>query len=58
MYINRNLLLGLVLALVCFPFLVDWLVSDYAAWHRPYLAWSAVVFCAWLGQRTRHNDEL
>jgi len=58
MYINRALLLGLVLALVAFPFLVDWLTSDYTAWHRPYLVWAVVVFAAWLGQRSRNGDEL
>lgn len=58
MYINRTLLLGLVLALVALPFLMDWLTSDYTAWYRPYLVWGAMILAAWLGQRSRNGDEL
>lgn len=58
MYINRTLLLGLALTLVLFPVLTDWLTSDYTAWYRPYTIWSLIIISAWLGQRTKHSDEL
>ncbi|WP_153240235.1 hypothetical protein [Halioglobus maricola] len=58
MYIQRTLLLTLVVLLVCFPFIADWLTSDFSAWHRPYLVWSFIIFIAWLSQRSRHSDEL
>ena len=58
MYINRTLLLGLVLALIGTPFLYDWLTSDYSAWYRPYVVWSGMILLAWFGQRSRHSDEL
>ena len=58
MYINRTLLLGLLLAVTCLPFIYDWLIADPTAWYRPYLLWSAVIFLAWLGQRSRQGDEL
>ncbi len=58
MYINRTLLLGLLVAVICLPFLYEWLTADYTAWLRPYIAWSTVIFLAWLGQRSRQGDEL
>ena len=58
MYIQRTLLLAVAVLLVCFPFLTDWLTSDFSAWYRPYVVWSGIVFIAWLGQRSRHGDEL
>ena len=58
MYINRTLLLGLALMLVSFPVIIDWLTSDYTAWHRPYLIWTVIIAIAWWSQRSRHPDEL
>ena len=58
MYIQRTLLLAIVVLLVCFPFITDWLTSDFSAWLRPYLVWSAIVFVAWLAQRPRQGDDL
>ncbi len=58
MYINRMLVLGLVLVLVSFPMLNDWLNRDYTAWHRYYIVWSVVILFTWWGNRSRHPDEL
>lgn len=58
MYIQRTLLLGIALLLLCIPFILDWLTSDFSAWLRPYVVWSALIFLAWLSQRSRRRDEL
>lgn len=58
MYINRTLLLGIILVLISFPLITDWLTSDYTAWYRPYLLWTLIILAAWLGQRSRGPDEL
>ena len=58
MYINRALLLVLVILIVFFPSIQEWLISDHTAWHRPYLMWSLLIVGAWLNQRSRHPDEL
>lgn len=58
MYINRMLVLGIVLALMAFPVLADWLTSDYAAWYRPYVVWSLIIGFTWWSYRSRQPDEL
>jgi len=58
MYINRMLVLGMVLALVSFPMLKDWLSGDHTAWYRYYILWSLVILFTWWGTRSRHSDEL
>jgi hypothetical protein len=58
MYINRMLVLGIVLAMVAFPVLTDWLTSDYTAWHRPYVIWVFIIVFTWWAYRVRHPDEL
>jgi Na+/melibiose symporter-like transporter len=52
------LALGIMLAVVTFPLIRDWLGSDYTAWHRPYLVWGIIVLFTWWGYRSRHPDEL
>ena len=58
MYINRTLVLGIVLLLIAFPVITDWLTSDYSAWYRPYVIWSAIIAFTWWGNRSRQPDEL
>ncbi|WP_157516064.1 hypothetical protein [Pseudohalioglobus lutimaris] len=58
MYINRTLMLGIVLALIAFPVLRDWLTSDYSAWYRPYVIWCTIIVFTWWGHRSRYPDEL
>ena len=53
MYINRMLVLGIVLALVAFPILTDWLTSDYTAWYRPYVVWGLIIAFTWWSYRSR-----
>ena len=58
MYISRTLMLGLVLALIAFPVLTDWLTSDFSAWYRPYIVWILLILFTWWGNRSRQTDEL
>jgi len=58
MYINRMLVLGIVLALMAFPVLADWLTADYTAWYRPYVIWCLIIVFTWWAYRSRHPDEL
>ncbi|WP_188109713.1 hypothetical protein [Pseudohalioglobus sediminis] len=58
MYISRTLMLGLVLALIAFPVLTDWLTSDFSAWYRPYIVWTLLILFTWWGNRSRQTDEL
>ncbi len=58
MYINRMLVLGIALALVSFPMIKDWLGSDYTAWERVYIIWTAIIVFTWWGNRSRQPDEL
>ncbi|WP_165954319.1 hypothetical protein [Seongchinamella unica] len=58
MYINRMLVLGIVITLVAFPVLADWLTSDYTAWYRPYIIWCLIIIFTWWAYRSRHPDEL
>ncbi len=58
MYINRMLVLGIALALVSFPMIKDWLSSDYTAWERYYILWTAIIVFTWWGNRSRQPDEL
>ena len=58
MYINRMLVLTLLIILLCYPVLRDWLSNDHAAWYRYYLLWGAVIVVTWWSNRSRHPDEL
>ena len=58
MYINRVLLLVVGLALMFFPSVEAWLLSDYTAWYRPYQLWMLTIVGAWWNQRSRYPDEL
>ncbi len=58
MYINRVLLLVVGLALMFFPSVEAWLLSDYTLWYRPYQLWLLVIVAAWWNQRSRYQDEL
>ena len=58
MYINRVLLLVIGLALMFFPSVEAWLLSDYTLWYRPYQLWLLVIVAAWWNQRSRYRDEL
>lgn len=58
MYINRMLVLALLLTLICYPVVKDWLSNEYSAWYRYYVIWSSVILVTWWSNRSRHPDEL
>lgn len=43
MYINRILLLVLVILYVFSPLMADWIGNAGAQWYRPHLLWLAVI---------------
>ncbi len=57
MYINRSLLLVLVVVLVFVPPLLEWTTSGGVAWYRPYLLWSLLVLLGcWMQLRHSPDD--
>jgi hypothetical protein len=57
MYINRSLLMVLVVALVLFPSALDWATTAGSAWHRPYLLWGAAILLGYWLQRKRPDND-
>ncbi len=43
MYLNRILLLVLVLLYVFAPTMTDWVLTGAAQWYRPHLLWLLVI---------------
>ena len=58
MYINRALLLMVVIAFLFFPMIEEWFSRSGAAWHRPYQLWVLIIIAAYWNQRSRGTDEL
>lgn len=58
MYINRALLLVVVVFLVFSPAIEEWVFHSGTAWYRPYYLWSLFIVAAYWNQRTRYPDEL
>ena len=46
MYLNRILLLVLVLLYVFAPLLTDWVAAGGTQWYRPHLIWLSVILVA------------
>ena len=57
MYIDRNLLFILAIAVMFIPTAQEWITSDRTAWYRPYLIWVAVIALAWWNQRKSYGDD-
>lgn len=57
MYIDRNLLFILAIAVMFIPTAQEWIISDRIAWYRPYLLWAAVIAVAWWNQRKSYGDD-
>ena len=47
MYLNRILLLVLVLLYVFAPMMTDWIAAGGTQWYRPHLIWLLVIWTAW-----------
>ena len=58
MYINRALLLVVVVFLVFSPAIEEWVFHSGTAWYRPYHLWLLFIVAAYWNQRTRYPDEL
>ena len=58
MYINRALLLVVVVLLVFAPAIEEWVFRSGAAWYRPYNLWLVFIVAAYWNQRSRYPDEL
>jgi uncharacterized membrane protein len=57
MYVQRALLVMILLALLFLPTLDKWMTSDALSWYKPYLLWGAVIFFIYLSQRKSRHDE-
>ncbi len=57
MYINRSLLMVLIVVLVFLPSLLEWATSGGSAWYRPYLLWSLLVVLGFWIQRRHSPDD-
>lgn len=56
MLIQRSLLLLVLLLVLVWPPLEDWLTSPAGSWYRPYVFWFFLVLVAGLaGARSRHD---
>ncbi len=58
MYINRALLLMVVIAFIFFPVIEDWVSRNGAAWYGPWQIWLIIIIAVYWNQRTRATDEL
>ncbi len=57
MYINRPILLLLLISFIFSPAIFDWMLAADGAWYRPYFFWFALVVIAyWLQPRRGANE--
>lgn len=57
MYLNRILLLALVLLYVFGPIIADWVATGGTQWYRPHLIWGAVIVIVGVGLYRRRRDD-
>lgn len=57
MYINRILLLVLMLLYVFGPLMGDWISAGGTQWYRPHLLWLGVIAAVGLSMRRDTPDE-
>ncbi len=57
MYLNRILLLALVLLYVFSPLMADWVMTGGAQWYRPHMIWLAVITTCGIVLYRRHGDD-
>ena len=57
MYINRMLLLALVILYIFAPAMTDWIGAGDAPWYRPHLLWLGVIAAVSLAMHQDSRDE-
>lgn len=57
MYLNRILLLVLILLYVFSPLMSDWVVNGGAQWYRPHLIWVIVITITAIALYRRRTDD-
>lgn len=57
MYIQRALLLLILIVMIFLPAWISWTVEEPTAWYRPHLIWLAAIGMVYLGQRQTERDE-
>jgi hypothetical protein len=57
MYINRILLLTLVILYAFAPVMADWVDASDAQWYRPHLLWLTIIACVSVLMRRESRDE-
>lgn len=57
MYINRALLLIILMFFLLSPQLEQWILDGGSQWYRPFLAWFGVILLVIVGQRLRDRNE-
>jgi len=56
MYLNRILLLVLVLLYVFAPIMSDWIAAGGTQWYRPHVIWLFVIVASALALYRERND--
>lgn len=56
MYLNRILLLALVLLYVFGPIMTDWVEAGSTQWYRPHLVWATVIAIVSIALYRRRGD--
>ncbi len=56
MYLNRILLLVLVLLYVFAPIMADWIAAGGTQWYRPHVIWLLVIVASALALYRERND--
>ena len=57
MYINRILLLALVILYAFAPVMADWIDASDTQWYRPHLLWLAVILVVSIAMARDSRDE-
>lgn len=58
MHIRPAHLLLIMLILIFSPSIHTWVIQGEAAWYRPYIIWSLVIFYSYFIQRNNRGDNL
>lgn len=57
MYIQRALLLLILIVVLFLPSWVSWAMDTPAAWYRPHLLWLLTIVLIYAGQRQARNRD-
>ncbi len=56
MYIQRALLLLILIVVIFLPSWVDWALQSPASWYRPHLLWLGTIIAVYIGQRKANRE--